>query len=90
MANPTLTPNQERALPYIIRAKAMKNVIVVIGAGQIGQAIARRVGVGKHILLADMREENVKAAAEVLADAGYEVSTAPVDVSSRDTVEALI
>ena len=27
----------------------MENVVVVIGAGQIGQAIARRVGVGKHI-----------------------------------------
>ena len=60
----------------------MKNVIVVIGAGQIGQAIARRVGVGKHILLADMREENAKAPAEVLANAGYEVSTASVDVST--------
>jgi len=33
-------------------------VIVVIGAGQIGQAIARRVGVGKHVILADMRPEN--------------------------------
>ena len=38
----------------------MKNVIVVIGPGQIGQAIARRVGVGKHILLADMRPDNGK------------------------------
>lgn len=36
----------------------MSNVIVVVGPGQIGQAIARRVGVGKHVLLADMREEN--------------------------------
>ena len=39
---------------------AMKDVIVVIGAGQIGQAIARRVGVGKHVLLADMRQENAE------------------------------
>ena len=36
----------------------MTNVLVVIGAGQIGQAIARRVGVGKHVLLADMRPDN--------------------------------
>ena len=63
----------------------MKEVIVVIGAGQIGQAIARRVGVGKHILLADQREENAKAAAEVFANAGYEVTTATVDVSSRES-----
>jgi saccharopine dehydrogenase-like NADP-dependent oxidoreductase len=34
----------------------MENVVVVIGAGQIGQAIARRVGVGKHIVLADRSE----------------------------------
>ena len=45
----------------------MTNVIVVIGPGQIGQAIARRVGVGKHVLLADLRQENADAAADVLA-----------------------
>jgi predicted dinucleotide-binding enzyme len=38
----------------------MTNVILAIGAGQIGQAIARRVGVAKHILLADLRLENVR------------------------------
>jgi NAD(P)-dependent dehydrogenase (short-subunit alcohol dehydrogenase family) len=68
----------------------MKNVIVVIGPGQIGQAIARRVGVGKHLLLADMREENANAAAEVLGNAGYEVSVTTVNVSSREAVHALV
>lgn len=68
----------------------MKNVIVVIGAGQIGQAIARRVGVGKHVLLADMRLDNAKAAAEVLGNAGYEVSVATVDASSREDVHELV
>jgi NAD(P)-dependent dehydrogenase (short-subunit alcohol dehydrogenase family) len=68
----------------------MSSVIVVIGAGQIGQAIARRIGVGKHVLLADMRPENANAAAEVLGNAGYETSVAIVDVSSRDAVHALI
>ena len=65
----------------------MKNVIVVIGPGQIGQAIARRVGVGKHVLLADMRRENADAAAEVMANAGYDVSVTTVDVSSREAVD---
>jgi NAD(P)-dependent dehydrogenase (short-subunit alcohol dehydrogenase family) len=65
-------------------------VIVVVGPGQIGQAIARRVGVGKHVLLADMREENANAAAEVLGNAGYQVSVATVDVSSREAVHALV
>ena len=68
----------------------MRNVIVVIGAGQIGQAIARRVGVGKHVLLADMRQDNANAAAEVLGNAGYEVSVATVDASSREAVHALV
>ena len=68
----------------------MTSVIVVIGAGQIGQAIARRVGAGKHVLLADLRADNANAAAEVLGDAGYDVSVATVDVSSRDGVHALV
>ena len=68
----------------------MKSVIVVVGAGQIGQAIARRVIAGKHVLLADLRKENADAAAEVLANAGYEVSTATVDASSRESVHALV
>lgn len=67
----------------------MSSVVVVIGPGQIGQAIARRVGVGKHVLLADMRLENAQTAADVLSNAGYDVSVATVDVSSREAVEAL-
>jgi len=68
----------------------MEHVVVVIGAGQIGQAIARRVGVGKHVVLADRSEANANAAAEVMANAGYQVSVATVDVSSRETVRALV
>jgi len=68
----------------------MTNVLVIIGAGLIGQAIARRVGVGKHVLLADMRPENAKAAAEGLENAGYKTSTATVDASSRKAVDALV
>lgn len=68
----------------------MNNVIVVIGPGQIGQAIARRVGVGKHVLLADLQAENANTAAEILGNAGYDVSATTIDVSSRDDVEALV
>ena len=68
----------------------MKEVIVLIGAGSIGQAIARRVSIGKHLLLADLRQENLDAAAKVLADAGYEVSTSLVDVASRESVHSLV
>ena len=68
----------------------MKNLIVVIGAGSIGQAIARRVSQGKHVLLADLRQENADAAAQVLKDAGFDVTTSHVDVSSRASIQALV
>jgi len=68
----------------------MTHVIVVIGAGSIGQAIARRVSTGKHVLLADLKKENADAAAKVLNDAGFDISTAVVDVSSRESVHALV
>lgn len=67
----------------------MSHVTVVIGAGSIGQAIARRVSAGKQVLLADLKLENADAAATVLTDAGFEVSTAVVDVSKRSDVVAL-
>jgi len=67
----------------------VSDVVVVIGAGQIGQAIARRISAGKHVLLADLHQENADTAAEVLANAGFDVSTAVVDVSSRASVHAL-
>jgi NAD(P)-dependent dehydrogenase (short-subunit alcohol dehydrogenase family) len=68
----------------------MRSVIVVIGAGSIGQAIVRRVAAGKHVLLADLKQENADAAAKTLFDAGFNVSTARVDVSSRASVHALV
>src|SRR5712671_3463178 len=68
----------------------MTNVVVVVGAGSIGQAIARRVSAGKHVLLADLRQENADAAAKTLSDAGFDVSTATVDVSSRASVQVLV
>ncbi|MGA3050113.1 MAG: SDR family oxidoreductase [Terracidiphilus sp.] len=68
----------------------MTDVIVVIGAGSIGQAIVRRVSAGKHVLLADIKQENADAAAKVLFDAGFNVSTATVDISSRASVQALV
>ena len=49
----------------------MTNVNVVIGAGSIGQAIARRVSADKHVVLADLRKENAEAAAKVMSDARW-------------------
>jgi NAD(P)-dependent dehydrogenase (short-subunit alcohol dehydrogenase family) len=42
------------------------------------------------LLLADLRQENADAAAKTLSEAGFEVTTMTVDVSSRASVEALV
>ena len=46
-------------------------VVVVIGAGGIGMAIARRQGFGRHILLADFNEKLLETAAKELEQASY-------------------
>lgn len=68
----------------------MKELIVVVGAGFIGQAIARRVGTGKHLLLANLTEQASAEAAETLANAGFEVCAMAVDISSRSSVQSLV
>mgnify|MGYP002651816043 FL=1 len=66
-----------------------KKVVVVIGAGGIGLAIARRQGFGCTVLLADWNEAILADAAKALADAGYAVESQAVDVTSRASVQAL-
>lgn len=68
----------------------MTDVVVLVGAGSIGQAIARRVGAGKKVALADLRAENADAAARTLSDAGFDVTVATVNVAERNSVEALV
>jgi NAD(P)-dependent dehydrogenase (short-subunit alcohol dehydrogenase family) len=64
-------------------------VVVVIGAGGIGLAIARRQGFGKTLLLADFNDKTLQSAAEELRGASYSVETHFVDVSSRESVKSL-
>ena len=66
-----------------------KDVAVLLGTGSIGQAIIRRVGAGKHVVLADLRLENAQKAAKILEDAGFETSTIAVNLGSRDDILAL-
>lgn len=66
------------------------NVLVVIGVGGIGMAIAKREGAGKIVLLSDINEQNLTKAAQDLVDTGYVVETQLVDVSSLESVEALV
>jgi len=67
----------------------MTQVTVLIGAGSIGLAIARRVSAGRHVLVADLHQNHADAVANTLRQAGFVTSTAVVDVASRASVHAL-
>lgn len=68
----------------------MKEVVVVVGAGFIGQSIARRVGAGKRLVVANVTSESSQQAAEALANAGFDVTAHAVDISSRASVQSLV
>ncbi len=67
----------------------MPDVLTVIGVGGMGEAIAKRLGSGKTVLLADYNEETLVAVAETLSTAGHDVQSSHVDVSSPDSVHEL-
>ena len=61
----------------------MKDVVILTGAGQIGMAIARRIGYGKKILIGDKNPEHAQAIAKTMGDAGFDVEAVEMDLSSR-------
>ena len=67
-----------------------KEVMIVTGAGQIGMALARRIGFGKKIILGDKNLKNAEAIAEIMNNAGYDVVPFPMDLSSRKDILAII
>jgi NAD(P)-dependent dehydrogenase (short-subunit alcohol dehydrogenase family) len=69
--------------------QAVTEVLVVIGVGGMGQAIARRLGAGKTVLLADYNEETLASVAESMSADGHRVEGRIVDVSSTESVRAL-
>ncbi|HEY2503931.1 MAG TPA: NAD(P)-binding domain-containing protein, partial [Mycobacterium sp.] len=52
-----------------------REVLAVIGVGGMGQAIARRLGAGKTVLLADYNEGTLASVAESLAADGHHVES---------------
>lgn len=68
----------------------MKDVLLWIGAGQIGMAIARRVGYDKRIVVGDRSIANAEAAARTLREAGFDCLATEADLSSRDSILSLI
>ena len=67
-----------------------KDVMLVTGAGQIGMAIARRTGFGKKIILGDKNLKNADQVAKIMNDAGYDVEPFEMDLSSRESILAII
>ena len=67
-----------------------KDVMILTGAGQIGMAIARRMGYGKKIVIGDKKPENAQAIAKIMNDAGFDVEAMEMDLSSRESVKNLI
>ena len=67
-----------------------KDVMILVGAGQIGMAIARRVGYGKKIVIGDKKIENANDIAKIMNDAGYDVYAMEMDLSSRESILNII
>ena len=68
----------------------MKNVMLWAGAGQIGMAIARRMGAGMKIIVGDQKLANAEAVAQTMNGAGFDVTPLQMDLSSRESIRALI
>ena len=66
-----------------------REVLTVIGVGGMGQAIARRLGSGKTVLLADNNGPTLASVAESMSADGHHVDSRTVDVSSPDSVHDL-
>lgn len=67
-----------------------KNVMILTGAGQIGMAIARRMGYGMKIVIGDKRRDNAETIAETMNKAGFETVPVEMDLSSRESILGLI
>lgn len=68
----------------------MNDVVVLTGAGQIGMAIARRIGYGKKLVIGDKNIENAKNISKILTEAGFNVEYTECDISSRKSINELI
>lgn len=67
-----------------------KEVMILTGTGQIGMAIARRMGTGKKIVLGDKCMNNAEIIAQIMNNAGFDVLPMEMDLSSRSSILSLI
>ncbi|WP_455152311.1 SDR family oxidoreductase [Butyricicoccus sp.] len=68
----------------------MKKVMLLVGAGQIGMAIARRVGTGMKIIVGDKKTENTENIAAILNNAGFDAFPVKTDLSDRASIQSMI
>jgi NAD(P)-dependent dehydrogenase (short-subunit alcohol dehydrogenase family) len=68
----------------------MKKVMILAGAGQIGMAIARRMGTGMKIIIGDKNLQNAITIADIMNKAGFDVAPIEMDLSSRDSIKNII
>lgn len=68
----------------------MKDVMILMGAGQIGMAIARRMGYGKKIIIGDKNIKNAENIASIMNGAGFDTVATQADLSSRESILDLI
>lgn len=68
----------------------MKNVMILTGAGQIGMAIARRMGYGMKIVIGDKKLENAQTISRTMNEAGFDTVAVEMDLSSRESIQAII
>lgn len=67
-----------------------KDVMILVGAGQIGMAIARRMGYGMKIVIGDKNKVNAEAIVKTMNEAGFDAVPVEMDLSSRSSILALI
>ena len=67
-----------------------KGVMLLTGAGQIGMAIARRMGYGMKIIVGDKRKENAEVIAKILSEAGFDAVAVETDIASRESIQSMI
>lgn len=66
------------------------DVMILTGAGQIGMAIARRMGYGMKIVIGDKSKANADAIAKTMNEAGFDAIAVEMDLSSRASILGLI
>lgn len=67
-----------------------KEVMLLTGAGQIGMAIARRMGYGKKIVVGDKRMENAEAVCKIMNEAGFDCAAVEMDLASRKSIQNIV